>query len=123
VVIPPERVERGSQRFRAADRVRDARDYGRSRANGRRVSSGVLAAEITSTGNRSRLGLVVSRKVGDAVTRNRVKRQIREWFRCNPAALASGADLVVIPRRQAAALETRALWGELDALIARGLRR
>lgn len=123
MVIPPERVERGSQRFRAADRIRDARDYARSRANGRRVSTSALAVEIAGSGSRARLGLVVGRKVGGAVVRNRMKRRIREWFRRNRAVLGAGAELVVIPRKHAASLETRELWRELDALVARGLRR
>ena len=123
MVIPPERVERGSQRFRAADRIRDARDYGRSRRAARKLTSSSLTIEITRTGNRSRLGLVVSRKVGDAVTRNRMKRQIREWFRRSRAAFGDGVDLIAIPRSQAVQLETAALWRELDALVARGPRR
>jgi len=123
VVIPSERVERGSQRLRAADRIRDARDYARSRANGRRLSSSTLTVELTRDGTRSRLGLVVSRKVGGAVTRNRIKRRVREWFRRNRAALLEHADLVVIPRKQSATLGTRELWRELDALVARGARR
>jgi ribonuclease P protein component len=45
-----------------------------------------------------RVGLSVSRKVGNAVARNRWKRLIREAFRTIRAALPKGIDLVVIPR-------------------------
>ena len=48
-----------------------------------------------------RLGLVVSRKVGNAVERNRWKRHLRETFRRHRNAMPSGLDIVVLPRRGA----------------------
>jgi ribonuclease P protein component len=43
-----------------------------------------------------RLGLVVSRKSGNSVQRNRIKRLVRECFRSWPELLPAGVDLVVI---------------------------
>ena len=69
-------------------------------------------------GSRASLGLVVSRKVGNAVARNRVKRRVRDWFRRNRAVLGSdGVDLVVIARRGAAELPPGATAAELTALV------
>ena len=49
----------------------------------------------------ARLGIVASRKLGDAVRRNRAKRLIREMFRLTPPLPAGqGVDVVVIPRRE-----------------------
>lgn len=46
-----------------------------------------------------RLGTTVSRKVGNAVVRNRWKRRLREIFRRNRDAIPSGFDYVVIVRK------------------------
>lgn len=54
---------------------------------------------IANSLQRVRIGISISRQVGNAVVRNRWKRLIREAFRLSRAELPVGLDLVVRPRR------------------------
>lgn len=48
-----------------------------------------------------RIGISVSRKVGNSVVRHRVARLVRESFRLNRDALRAGSDIVVVARAAA----------------------
>ena len=72
-------------------------------------------------GELSRLGVVASRKAGNAVERNRGKRVVREWFRTR-LARHEGYDIVVILRRGAPKLPYATACRELDAGLRRALR-
>lgn len=51
-------------------------------------------------GGENRLGYTVSVKLGHAVTRNRVRRRLREIYRLNAPALRSGWDIVIVARQR-----------------------
>jgi ribonuclease P protein component len=71
-------------------------------------------------GGPARVGFTVSRRVGGAVERNRVRRQLREIVRLSAAAgLKAGSDYVVVARR--AALDIP--FGKLSVDFAGALKR
>ena len=110
-------------RFQRADRLLKSRDFQRVDREGRRWRMShfvVLAAQRAGSDTaigRPRLGLTVSRRVGNAVERNRVKRRVREWFRRSRGALAAGWDLVVIAKPGAAELELREISENFDRAL------
>ncbi|MBX3226387.1 MAG: ribonuclease P protein component [Labilithrix sp.] len=71
-----------------------------------------LAAAGTAPDAPSRIGIVATKKVGDATMRNRIKRVCRECFRQWPDFVPRGIDLVVIAREGAHALPLAQLRDE-----------
>jgi ribonuclease P protein component len=68
-----------------------------------------------------RLGMAVTRKVGSAVRRNRIKRVLREYFRLHQHELSELMDIVVVPKRHvdASSLDLRQVEAELTPMLAR----
>ena len=71
----------------------------------------------------ARVGLAVGRAVGPAVTRNRVKRRLRELMRGYLQSLPGGSLLVVRANAAAAHASQSDLAADLDLVISRLLRR
>jgi ribonuclease P protein component len=113
-------------RFGAEYRLRRRTDFLRVRRLGLRFQTAHFVIYLAQLPDQpqARLGLAVSRRMGNAVVRNRIKRRLRESFRCAlRAVLPPGTAMVAIAREGAAGLGTPQVTAELEPAIARMLRK
>lgn len=108
-----------SQRLPKAARLRKRREFLKLSKAGSKVQSANFVV-ISGRNGRSqcRLGITVSGKVGNSVTRNRLKRQVREFFRCRREDWQQGVDFLVIARKSAAGMTSGAIAAELARAFA-----
>jgi len=116
--MKPRTAGRGGRLSRSAEFERVYRQ-GRSTANRHLV----LYSFPNPSAQRPRIGLSVSRKVGGAVERNRVKRLLREAFAHAEGELMPGHDVVVVARPAAGELAEREGLAGVDAALAELIAR
>lgn len=110
----------GSLRFRPDDRVRRKADFDLAYGTGERVPSRSFTLIVRPNGlDRPRLGVTLSRTVGNAVVRNAVRRRLREAFRRNREAIPHVMDIIVHVRPAAAGRG----YAELEAELLQALGR
>jgi ribonuclease P protein component len=87
-------------KFSRAMRIKQGRDFSRTRQEGQRLVLGCIIANWRRlpAQSGSRLGVVTSGKIGNAVVRNRARRLLRESFRVHQHDLAQPVDLVLVAR-------------------------
>ena len=85
------------------------------RTNGQANSCRVLYARKNRTGT-NRVGITVSKKLGKAVIRNRVRRRIREAYRLNESQFLPGWDIVIVARSRAVDVKFQKLNDSLLSL-------
>jgi ribonuclease P protein component len=111
--------------FSRDDRLRKRREFEECYASGIRVSGRhvqlfLLARKDAAT---SRIGISAGRRTGGAVTRNRLKRRLREIFRRNRAGLPPGLQITVNVRPSAAGTTFSEFAGDYLTTLGRGLSR
>jgi len=109
--------------------MRSPEEFKRTMRSGRRAGGATLSGHLLLTAGavpedtKPKVGLVVSRAVGSAVVRNRVKRRLRELMRGRVAALPGGSLLVLRAHPAAAGARQADLAADLDLVLGRLLRR
>jgi len=87
-------------KFTAAQKLRSSWEFDRARREGQRLVRGCLVLNWRPSPGQlqSRLGVVTSRKIGNAVARARARRVLREVFRLRQHQLQPPSDLVLVAR-------------------------
>ena len=107
-----------SLRYPRSVRIRSRGDYLRIQGIGRKVRGRYLILLTTKNDlPYTRFGITVSRRNGNAVRRNSVKRKIREAQRLNRGHIYPGNDIVVIARQGASGASFQQLEGEFLRLV------
>jgi ribonuclease P protein component len=118
-------LERRRETLSRGERLTRRPDFLAVQERGRRFAGPsyllfALPRAATQAGRgRARLGITVSKKIGKAAQRNRVKRWVRESYRRMSDLAPAATDLVVVARAGAAARGYRATADELRSLLRR----
>ena len=104
--------------FRKYERLRRKNEFYRVYQQGKKISSSSFMLYLDRDYNRQyrRLGITTSKKVGNAVTRNRCKRLVRELFRRNKEAFPAGSDIIVVVTREMVGKRYADLVAEFDSI-------
>ncbi len=108
-------------------RLTSSQEFAAVIRRGRRAGSSTLVVHVapgdgSAEAGPPRVGLVVGRAVGKAVTRNQVKRRLRHLVRERLGALPDGTVLVVRALAPAGSASSATLGGDLDGALGRALR-
>lgn len=106
----------------AGTRIRHGADFAAVMKNGRRARRGAVVVHLATRSEDpvrgARAGFIVSKAVGSAVTRNRVKRRLRHLAADRLAALPDGTDVVVRALPSAASRSFPDLSRDVDDAVA-----
>jgi len=106
--------------FTKADRILKRHEFIALANSGRRIQNEYFIAVFSPGRNgRSRLGVTVTKKVGKAVKRNRIKRLVREFFRLNRQFISGAWDINIIAKNQIADISSEQAYRALQNIFNR----
>jgi len=110
--------------FKKKDKILKRREFLQLKRCGKRIQNRNFIV-IYSDGRikQNRIGITVSKKLGNAVKRNKIKRLIREYFRNNRDKIAEFMDINVIAKKKAGEISADMVFKSLDGIFNRIPRR
>ena len=110
--------------FKKKDKILKRKEFLQLQRCGKRIQDREFIA-IYSDGifKRSRIGITVTKKIGNAVKRNKIKRLIRENFRMNRDKIAEFMDINIIAKKKAGEISADMVFKSLDEIFKKIQRR
>lgn len=104
-----------------ANRLNLAREFRYLKKEGRNLEtvffSLLYRRPKSSTSSPSRIGFVVSNRIGNAVVRNRIRRLLREVVQANLSALPNAFDIVIIAKKSSVGVSLEKLTAEYHKIL------
>ncbi len=108
----------GNNSFPKTDRILKRSQFVKLSLLGKMVQTRYfMATFIDGEALNNRIGITVSKKVGNAVERNRIKRVVREYYRHRRETISGNRDINIIARKYASCLSKAQVPDELDKLF------
>ena len=109
--------------YTKAARLRKRSEFIHTSTSGKKIQNKhFIAYYIPNHHQTSRLGITVTKRVGKAVERNRIKRNVREYFRLNIKYFEDYLDMNVIAKKESAVLTSEEIFFSLDNLFHKIMR-
>ena len=104
-------MSRGGKRYPRCERMQYKWEFDEVKKQGQSFAGKFIVLSFLKHNlNRRRIGYIITRRIGSAVIRNKIRRRLREIYRSHHHSLTSGISIVIIARPSA----SRASYREFD---------
>ncbi len=104
--------------FKKKDKILKRREFLQLKRCGKRIQDrNFIIIYSDGRSEKNRIGITVSKKLGNAVKRNKIKRLIRENFRMNRDKIAEFMDINVIAKKKAGEISADMVFKSLDGIF------
>ena len=109
------------QSFSPRQKLRKSFEFERVKAKGcsHKTDAFFAQAHRNPSSNIPRLGIIATRRLGNAVRRNKMKRIVREVFRKNSDIIIPEAEIIILPRKKMSNLE----FSQIETKFKESLKR